>query len=59
MEKQLMMQVLANPPGFSTSRLMQARDALFDLAEEDTEAGRAAQKMRDMLTDEIQNAKRR
>lgn len=54
MEKQLMAQVLANPSGFSTARLIQARDALFDLAEQDTEAGAAAQKMRDMLTTEIQ-----
>jgi hypothetical protein len=57
MEYKEMVKVLANPPGFSLATLMRARDALFELAEEDSDAGRGAQASRDMLTKEINNRK--
>lgn len=42
--------VLAEPSRFGSTALSEARDALFDLAEQDSEAGRAAQAGRDKLT---------
>ena len=50
--KEKLMQIIANPSGFSIKSLKWARDELFD-PDDDSELGKANQKHRDMLTKEI------